>query len=117
MAAREPPEHARLRRTLAAILKVDDSDAVTYYGDPKVAALRAAGITGWTDFISCSKQDIVDLTVPDGVGGHRPLPLMEKRKLTILLALYHKICGDAKKLLSPLGLTKKRYDDFCMAEY
>ena len=117
MAAQEPPEHARLRRTLAEMLRVDDSLAVTYYADPKVAALRAAGITGWTDFISCSKQDIADLTVPDGVGGHHPLPLMEKRKLTILLALYHKICGDAKKLLSPLGLTKKWYDDFRMAEY
>ena len=42
---------------------------------------------------------------------------MEKRRLTILLALYHKACGEAKKLLNPLGLTRKLYGQFRTIEY
>jgi len=112
-------DEKRLRSVLTIFLDVPNYDThqTEYNAHEIVLALTAQGITRFNqDFLSLSEADIRDLTYIEG-GTLTNISLINKRRLTILLAFYHYTCSLAKGQVKLENLPRTEFDKFRTNEY
>jgi hypothetical protein len=88
-----------------------DTESAAYEGHDIVRALKQQTITHFKqDFLSLSKSDIRELTVPGAASTdpHTPLSLINKRRLILVLAF----CGEAGGELKLKMVPRAALDDF-----
>ena len=101
-------DKSRLKSTLATCLGVTVTSDADYAADDHVCTLTYAGVKGWSDLVSLSKEDILSLTTD----GNTPLQLIKKWKLACLVAYYHITSREMNGPLDPTSITKALYDGF-----
>ena len=106
-------DKSRLKTTLATCLGVTVTSDADNLADDHVHALTYAGVEGWSDLVSLSKEDISSLTT----NGNTPLQLIKKRKLACLVAYYHITSREINGPLDPTSITKALYDGFRVGKY
>ena len=112
-------DEKRLRSVLTIFLDVPNYDThqTEYNAHEIVLALTAQGITHFNrDFLSLSEADIRDLTYIEE-GTLTSISLINKRRLTILLAFYHYTCTLAKGQVKLENLPRTEFDKFRTNEY
>ena len=98
-------DKSHLKSTLATCLGVSVTSDPDYLADDHVCALTYAGVEGWSDLVSLSKEDILSLTTD----GNTSLQLIKKRKLACLVAYYHITSCEMNGPLDPTSITKARF--------
>lgn len=109
-------DRADLKYALVEFLGID---AATYDQNEIVLALQHAGVeTFQRHFVTLSEESIMDLELPaTGTLPVRPLQLMKKTQLRILIAFYHFSCKYANFKVKIKACTKVAFDDFRTTAY
>ena len=106
-------DKSHLKTTLATCLNVTVTSDANYLADDHVHALTYAGVEGWSDLVSLSKEDVLSLMID----GNTPLQLIKKWKLACLVAYYHITSHEMNGPLDPTSITKALYDGFQVGKY
>jgi hypothetical protein len=100
-----------LKYALVHLVGINESK---YDSDPVVIAFNYFGIHQFkNDFLGLSKEDIENLTT----NGVEPVPLLSRRRLQALLALYHHACTQVNSEVSILRITRDVFEFFRTATF
>lgn len=113
----------RLKMSLHIFLEVPNptTDTDNYEKHEIVRALTLQGITHFRrDFLTLSENDIRELVAPnpdDATAAPTVISLINKRRLTILLAFYHHCCAQVQAEVKIENIPKTAFDEFRTTEY
>ena len=114
-----PDEDRNIFRFMLHLLLGLPPDPTGWNADPTAQSLLRDGITQFHEhFIDMSPADIDNLKFhdPRAFGGRGDLvgaPVLQRRRLKVLLSIYHAASRSQGKAINGMKITKAMFDDYC----